>query len=227
VGTFDGLVGPLAISPNGKYLAASGKLRESPTKILVPIWDLSTGTKLTALSAHGWQVDDLVFSADGATLAAMVTNGPSDDHVLVWNINEEHLISKQQFTDARLGAIGYDVDRREFLVIESSGDDLVIYDVITGDKVSAMTFTTDSYITYDFDNSGTRLAVGLRSGAVNVYDVRTGRRIHTFIVPLDEAVSAVAFSRDGTKLAAGTSAIPSTIAVWHLPRTTDTRENAK
>jgi WD40 repeat protein len=125
-----------------------------------------------------------------------------------------------------LGAIGYCVDRRGFLVTESSGDDLVIYNVISGDKISTITLTAGSYITCDFDKDGTRLAVGLRSGTVHVYEARTGRRISEFTVSPDDAVMAVAFSADGTRLAAGTSDLPSTIAVWHLPRTRDPQENA-
>jgi hypothetical protein len=69
------MIPDVAFSPDSKLLAAA-----STAGIL--LWEVETGTFLTALGGHRGMVETLAFSADGQTL---VTSG-SDTTLLVWDV---------------------------------------------------------------------------------------------------------------------------------------------
>lgn len=72
----------LAFSPCGCYLA-SGAWWWNTEKVPIYLWEVTTGENITTFWGHPTDVQDLVFSPDGALLAS----GSYDGTILLWNLN--------------------------------------------------------------------------------------------------------------------------------------------
>ena len=87
------LVYSVALSPNGEFLAACGKVKNAPDKTIL-LWKVDTASPFgDPLATQGRQV---VFSPDGKWLAS-----PSGDRVLFWSIpdlNADQLETKDNVT---------------------------------------------------------------------------------------------------------------------------------
>lgn len=67
----------VVLSPDGNTLAsaAAGK---------ISLWDVATGKLLKTLTGHISEINSIVFSSDGKTLAS----GCSDSTVILWDLTE-------------------------------------------------------------------------------------------------------------------------------------------
>jgi WD40 repeat protein len=71
VRTFPGARGPFAFSPDGRWFAATTEAPgNAPNNCIVRVWEVASGREVAALTVPCKWVGGLVFSPDGATLAA-------------------------------------------------------------------------------------------------------------------------------------------------------------
>lgn len=71
---------PLAVSPDGRLLAAPGPVVEARTRI--DVWDLRTGKEVVAFEGHKGQLTALAFSPDGRRLLS----GAADAESILWSV---------------------------------------------------------------------------------------------------------------------------------------------
>jgi WD40 repeat protein/tRNA A-37 threonylcarbamoyl transferase component Bud32 len=153
-----GLVGPLAVSPDGKTLATGMPGKE------VKLFDLATGEEKRVLRGHTAGIYGIVFSRDGKLLAT----ASGDKSVKVWDLatgknmctlsghkNSVHSVTFNG--DGTRIATGDDNKVRVWDPV--SGKPVFVADANCGGSVRAMTF----------DPAGTHLFIG--NTAINVLDL--------------------------------------------------------
>ncbi|MBI1916678.1 MAG: sigma-70 family RNA polymerase sigma factor [Planctomycetes bacterium] len=76
-----GLCGSMALSPDGKLLAATDTGQDGGA--LIHVWEVATGTEVRRLVGHADPIDSIAFSPDGRTL---LWGGQREKKVRVWEV---------------------------------------------------------------------------------------------------------------------------------------------
>ena len=213
-------VNAVAFSPDGQYLS-TGDTRN------VTLWEVSSGTPVWRM-ALGKQVNAVAFSPDGKYLAT----GDSRNAIL-WEVSDGRKVWQKQYTypswsesgggfignyrmavrhtpitaSAHFHAVAFNQNGK-YLVTESDGDQAVLWQVNSGQKIREMQHNINyprskSVNTVSFSADGKYLATGDVNKKINLWAVNSGHRLRQ--VEHEGSVNAVAFSPNGQYLAAGGS----------------------
>ena len=181
----------VAFSPNGKTLA-SGALDDT-----VKVWDVLTGRNLHTFK-HRERVFSVAFSPDGKVLA-----GGSWRGIKLWNLEtgEDIDIFKRSATD-RAGSIAFSPDGATLASASvdrfgGTSGAVTLWDVETGRNRTTLHGHTERISNISFSPDGATLAAGIRDGTVKLWDIKTGKTMHTY----NRAGSLGVFSPDGKTLA--------------------------
>ena len=170
-----GIVGPLAFSPDGKYLAVG-------TKIGLWWYELATMKPIALWETERGMLSALKFSSDGALLAT----GNSDGGIKIWDVQNHRCLMEKQ----RMGRS----DRASVLVFSPDGqclassggryDAVYVWHLETGEQVAK--FTVDEelqpprhsppVIPLVFSPDGKSLIGATLENTFSVWDIETGER---------------------------------------------------
>jgi WD40 repeat protein len=185
----------LAFSPDSTRLAAGG------SDGLVTVWDVAGRVRTFRGQGHTAAVTSLVFSADGKALAS----GSADGTAKLWNLGttgDARILGEHQ---ASLRGVAYSPDGRW---LATAGDDVArLWDAVTGRPVREL--PVKNVVRVAFAPDSRTVATGGGDRRVRLWDVATGRAVGTPLTghppagPNRPQVGSLAFSPDGTKLAAG------------------------
>ena len=180
-----------AFSPDGKMVAIGS--RESN----IYLSDLNTGELKWTLPGHSDDVQRVVFSPDGRTLAS---SSYLDETVRIWDVHTgEHKRTLTGHTGDMEG-LAFSPDGKT-LVSSGSGDGTIrFWDVSTGDETDTVAGHTDNVFSVAFNPDGKFFASGYADGSIRFWDAETGRHLKTFKKGYDD-VSPLVFSLDGKVLA--------------------------
>jgi WD40 repeat protein/serine/threonine protein kinase len=213
LGPFPAALDRLAISPDGKLIAACGMDRT------LRLLDFATGQEIKQLEGLNASPRYANFSADGKFLVAACEDGTAP----VWSIPSGTL--QRVFTGhARLVWMAvFSPDGKRLL---TGGQDpyVLLHDVTTGDVlqrlsgfprgVHCMCFLPAS--STEVNQQSTRAIVGGFDGSLSVWDLTTGREVERWAGhPNGQAVSALMLTPDGHWLA--TSSYDGQVRVWDVP----------
>ncbi len=199
-------------SPDGKWLAASGK---SGKKGLVVLWDAAGKEGLSVAPPEG-DIFSAVFSPDSKHL---VTAG-DDNHVRLWDLatGRELWVGAEHARSVYVVAFSPDGRR-----IASGGGDhrIIIWDAATGKVLHQLTGHTERVLGLVFTPDSGRLisACGATdsndrtTGQVKVWDVPSGKELYE-LRGGDRGVITLALSPDGRRLAG--ACLNQTVCVWEL-----------
>jgi WD40 repeat protein/serine/threonine protein kinase len=201
----DGYAYQVAFSPDGHTLASAGGgnpywKTQGPASIrpgAVILWDADSGAAIRTFRGHANVIDRLAFSADGRLLA---TSGP-DGKVKLWDVVTGREVLTCPFPPG-LGptTLSFSGDGRVLAALWRDG--ARFWELPGGRELPAGRGDNPAFA------PATRLVAAGDAGETRVWDVLSGRLVHT----LRGAGGPRAFSPDGKVLAAG---VPQ-LTWWHL-----------
>ena len=190
------------------------------------IWDTSTGTTRTTLTAHTGAIRALAFNPEGTQLAA----APSFRPTQIWDLSTG--VSRTIASPAALRAartahivvtdIAAQIPRAVTVSFTADGSRLVIVSMDNGARIWNLT-TGESHPVPDLDGAAGRqreLAVSPNGAylvsisqdqTIRIRDTTTGATVST-LTGLGDPILSLAFSLDGTRLATATQDY--TIRIW-------------
>lgn len=192
-------VNGVAFSPSGATLAAAS------SDSTVSIWSVATGSRIRTLKGHSASVNAVTFSPDGRTLASA-----SDDHtVILWNAATGSRLRTLRGHTNYVNSVAFSHDGT---ILASAGADrnVILWDPRTGRRLQTLQGHAANVEDVVFAPSGYTLASGADDDQVIIWAARPPFFGRDFYV--GSGADAVAYSRDGRLLAAGTGA--GTIDLW-------------
>ncbi len=197
-------VNALAFSPDGSLIAAASDDQN------VYLWDGNTGAPRLLLTGHASYVTSVAFSPDGKLIAA----GGEDDTLRVWNLPGGSPLGTLQGHTSAVASVTFSPDSRSLL---SAGADHTVrlWNLLSMSQVGLFTGHTENVTSAAFSPDGLLVASGaggIEDNTIRLWDARTYTQILS-ILP-GGPVNAVAFSPDGTRLAAGGATF---LTEWGIP----------
>ena len=216
-------VNAVAISPDGQTLAAAWSVWDEKankcTAAEVVLWDLPARQERRSLRGHTGTINTVAFSPDGATLAT----GSYDETIRLWDVATG--THRATLTGHRFGVHSVHFSPQPGLLASGGTDGTVkLWDLATHKERRALKGGKGGWVNcVTFSPNGATLATahGLPAsrGEARVWDVETGQLLLRLPASQFSGASAVAYSRDGTHLAATLTSFPwlgSEMRLWDL-----------
>lgn len=184
-------VGPVAISPDGRTIAASVSNH-------VRLYDCTSGAELDRLGGQNEVFEWLAFSPDGDTLAWPFDWGIID----VWSIHERKEVGVIRGHEEPAFCVAFSPDGRR-LASGSRDKTVKLWDARTLESVATMLGHRDYVVSVAFSPDGRSVASGSSDGTVRLWDAATGAEIACLeaVVGVGLASEYVAFHPGGRLLA--------------------------
>jgi WD40 repeat protein len=223
VRTIRGQVGPgnegkifaMALSPNGRWLAAGGWTNnECPGRCgEIRLYDFATGNLVALLKGHSNAVFGLAFSPDGSRLIS----GSFDNTAIIWDFEGRKLSHRLQGHRGEIYAVAFTPDGMR-AVTGSTDTTLRLWRVSDGGLIAEMTGHR-KYIrrALAVRSSDSMIASGDATGEIRFWDGKTGQYLRT-LANQGGVVGSLRFSPDGKWLLAtcGYTGCNYTQQVWEV-----------
>ncbi|WP_146075258.1 trypsin-like peptidase domain-containing protein [Streptomyces sp. Ru71] len=196
----------LAFSPDGTTLALTviGFGAAAGDDCVVQLWDIRNQRRTATLKGHTAQVQSLVFSPDGGTLATAA----SDATTRLWDVRTRRSVATLTGPGGTVWALAFSPDGR---TLASAGQNQTVWlwDVRARVALTVLNGHTGSVDALAFSHDGATLASGSADGTIRLWDMRTGRPLATIARPAGSKPLTVVsepdavYSPDGKVLAVG------------------------
>ena len=194
----EGPVCCLAISPDGKTVAATGGGWSHGGEVVVNSiwrWDVASGRQLPSVGQHVKQIGAVVFGGDNKWIAS----GSADKTTRVWDVEtgkERAIIPHKHWVQG----LASSPDGR--WLASAAWWTVKMWDSQANRVQRELKGHTETVISVAFSPDGRKLASAGKDGKVFLWEVESGRKLAQFqwdIGPLQ----AICFAPDGLRLAAG------------------------
>jgi WD40 repeat protein/tetratricopeptide (TPR) repeat protein len=213
---YNGQVGALAFSPDGKYLVAGFGDKTLYVTAVSPyplkVWEVASGRLIRRLNGHTGYCISLDFSRDGALLAS----GSRDGTARIWSTETWKAMHTLQNPDrtsyytqtgrGKVEDVAFSPDGKTLALASHEGN-VQLWDVATGKLRETLKGHSSAVEAVVFSPDGRTLASGSGDQTVRLWNVETRREL----MQLDPGgvelgyVRSLSFSPDGRHLLAGGS----------------------
>ena len=192
-----GKVYALALSPDGKWLAAGGWMKTPGDEgHHVRLYDFASGKLVALLKGHDDITEGLAFSPDSRRLIS----GSGDNTAIIWDVATAKALHKLVGHNGDIYAVGFTPDGAR-VVTGAYDNDLRLWSVESGALLATMKGHNDKVRSLAVARDG-RIVSGDKSGEIRQWDGRTGAFVKTLAQQKTE-VGGLAFSPDGKTLLSG------------------------
>lgn len=185
----NGHVTELALSPDASTLASAGD--DSG----ITLWNVSTGQERVTLDGHSDGVSALVFAPTEKVLASA---GKHDGSVRTWDIATGALITVFNCNDSNVASIGISPNGK--LVAAGSNNAVKVWNLASRQELLTLDGHSSNVTFVRFSPDNRVLATGDNRGAVRLWHLSSGRRIHALEDPKvtdgDNSICALQFGPD-------------------------------
>ncbi len=184
--------GTFIFSPDSKHLVAVNSRHE------IKLFDATAEQEITALRGHSAQVNELAFSPDGQRLVSAGLDGVAK----MWDLRTAWNPTTFNIRGRLLHQIRFSPDGKLLAAATSEGPRAGVWDVATGREVAVFDDHTDACQQLAFSPEGKFLATAGVDGAINLWDIATGRKSASLTVGKSLHFRSVMFSPNSQKLVA-------------------------
>lgn len=209
VATFPGFrwgVCSVAISADGRRLAASSGFEGVLESYEIRVWDVESRQQLLALNGHTHTVTGLAFNPDGTRLVSC----GHERRVKIWDLESGREVMNFSIDEGELFGVTYSRDGQRILV--AGGDSLVhVWNAETGAALPPLSGHRNGVRSVACSPDGRRIATASVDATAAIWNAETGERLWT-LQGHGWTVNSIAFSPDGRRIA--TAGADRRINVW-------------
>jgi WD40 repeat protein len=216
---YDGPVDAVALSPDGKFVAAQARIDsgegDTPARYkecTVKLWDARTGKEVKTFLKEG-RANGVAFSPDGKSVAAVVTKvegKETTNEVRVWGVNDKTESNLLGSKAVWLYEVAFSPDGKLIaaggVLCDASGvpngGEITVWELATGNVLWQNSDHKNAVRRPAFSADGKKLVTPSDDNTVRVWDAKTGKHLKSMTTPEENWYSA-AFSPDGKLIAAG------------------------
>jgi RNA polymerase sigma factor (sigma-70 family) len=208
-------LGPIALSPGGRTLAAGGR------DGAIHLFDLRTGKTVQRLVGPPEEASALAFSPDGKLLASgrdfdLPRKQGQDNPIQLWDVATGKELRRLIGHKDRVLSIAFSPDGKTLASGAQRYDaTLRLWDVVTGNEVFALKGHGGELQSVAFSPDGKTVATGSMDKTIHLWDPATGKEKRRLSGHQGD-VMAVTFSPDGRVLASG--GFDRTLRLWDPAR---------
>jgi WD40 repeat protein len=194
----EGKIFAMALSPDGRWLAAGGWLPSDRTKYdAIQLYDFHTGKIVALLSGHTSAVLSLAFSPDSRYLVSG-QGGSSNQVAILWDIKRKRRVHTLAGHTDRIYAVAFTPDSKR-VVTGSFDHSLRLWQVRNGKHLATLKGHTDKVYAVAISPQDGTIASGSWDHTIRLWNGRTGRFIKT-LANQGTRVGSLSFSPDGRYL---------------------------
>jgi WD40 repeat protein len=193
-----GKIYAMALSPDGKWLAAGGWTHWNCKGRCgeIRLYDFASGKLVALLKGHENVVYGLAFSPDGQRLIS----GSFDNSAIIWDVAARQALHLLKGHRDHVTTVGFTPDGAR-AVTGSADHELRLWRVADGALLRTMTGHRDQVLSLALAPDG-RIASGDVLGEIRLWDGRTGAFLRTLVWQAT-AIGSLSFSPDGKMLLSG------------------------
>lgn len=155
--------GHMAISPDGKYLAAS--IAEDN---IITIWNIKTGKQVRTLSGHKKAINSIEYSSNGEK----IISSSDDGTVMVWDLSENQI--DELLKGGEIGAIH--PNGEVIAVVDGLYNNRIkIYDFQKKKQVKSLEGHSDIITHIGFSSDGEQIVTSSLDSTVRIWNTATGK----------------------------------------------------
>lgn len=198
-----GKIYALAISPDGRWLAAGGRIQEGEGgSHPIRLYDLKSRRMVALLVGHNGAVLSLDFSSDGRRLLS----GGTDDVAIVWDIARRQAVLRLAGHEGDVNSARF---TRDGARVATASDDLTVrlWRLADGAAVGILRGHADKVISLAISPLDGTIASSGFDGIIQLWDGKTGNPLRRLVRQSTE-VMGLTFAPDGRTLLSGTGGKP-------------------
>ncbi|OAD20286.1 WD repeat-containing protein [Candidatus Thiomargarita nelsonii] len=196
----EGKIYAMALSPDGRWLAAGGWLPSDRTKYdAIQLYDFHTGKIVALLSGHTNVVSALAFSPDSRYLVS--GSGDFKAKAILWDIKRKRRLHTLAGHTEAIYAVAFTPDSKR-VVTGSFDHSLRLWQVPNGKHLATLKGHTDKVQAVAISPQDGTIASGSWDHTIRLWNGRTGRFIKT-LANQGTQVGSLSFSPDGRYLLSG------------------------